>query len=427
MKKIKLPDNVKEIIKIFNRNNFECYVVGGFVRDSLMGIKTSGDIDFCTNATPEEVCNLFSKTILTGLKHGTVTIVHNDEMFEVTTYRTEGKYSDSRHPDTVEFVKTIEEDLNRRDFTINAIAYDGRKYKFPSLSSKKQCMQDIKMRVIRCVGNPNERFNEDPLRILRAIRFEARVDNEDVAFIESETHAAMNNIENVNKLEKISKERIRDEFFKIAQYYNNTQNFYKMFDYHHIFKKAIKSFPSVKRICYNYYNGINNDIPTDIQFIGMMVYLFKLSPDNKEAYMRFKMFFKELKFPNKIIQIAEFIYTHIRLHNGYKELNYLYKDIREKCLEDFEDDIVSCILSINECLNTTDFFMHQHFIKRKSNYAICYKDLDINGTEIQNLGFNGKLIGECYEFLLNAVIEGYVKNNNQALKQYIRKYFEIPE
>lgn len=201
--KINMPQAVKEIIATLQQNNFEAYAVGGCVRDSILG-REPNDWDITTSASPEEVKALFRRTIDTGIEHGTVTIMIDKVGYEVTTYRIDGKYEDGRHPTEVTFTRNLKEDLLRRDFTINAMAYndtDGLVDIFGGL-------EDIERKVIRCVGDPRARFTEDALRLLRAVRFAAQLGYT----IEEETREAMKEI--AGNLKKISAERIQVELVK---------------------------------------------------------------------------------------------------------------------------------------------------------------------------------------------------------------------
>lgn len=199
-----LPNDVNFILNRFYENDFEAFIVGGCVRDNLLG-KTPHDYDITTNALPNETESLFEKTIPTGIKHGTVTVLINKNPFEVTTYRIDGEYLDNRKPENVEFVTNIKEDLARRDFTINALAYSP-KFGYKDFFNGKG---DLKNKIIRCVGVPDKRFNEDALRILRAIRFSCQLKFN----IEEETFNSIKR--NFHLVKNISKERIRDEFSKI--------------------------------------------------------------------------------------------------------------------------------------------------------------------------------------------------------------------
>lgn len=201
--RINMPQAVKEIIATLQKNNYEAYAVGGCVRDSILG-REPNDWDITTSASPEEVKALFRRTIDTGIEHGTVTIMIDKVGYEVTTYRIDGKYEDGRHPTEVTFTRNLKEDLLRRDFTINAMAYndtDGLVDIFGGL-------EDIERKVIRCVGDPRARFTEDALRLLRAVRFAAQLGYT----IEEETREAMKEI--AGNLTKISAERIQVELVK---------------------------------------------------------------------------------------------------------------------------------------------------------------------------------------------------------------------
>ena len=168
--KIEVPKRVKEIIETLQEHGYEAYAVGGCVRDSLLH-SSPADWDITTSAKPMEVKELFRRTVDTGLAHGTVTVMLGKEGFEVTTYRIDGEYEDSRHPKEVVFTGDLREDLRRRDFTINAMAYNDREGLVDAFGG----IRDLEKGVIRCVGDPYERFTEDALRILRAVRFAAQL------------------------------------------------------------------------------------------------------------------------------------------------------------------------------------------------------------------------------------------------------------
>lgn len=194
------------ILKTFNKNGFEAYFVGGCVRDFLLD-KDFSDIDITTNALPEQVKNIFPKSIDTGIQHGTVTILVNGESYEVTTFRKEDEYVNHRAPDKVEFVSDLKEDLDRRDFTINAMAldYKGKLFDFHNGEA------DLKNKIIKTVNDPNERFFEDALRMLRAFRFSSRLGFN----IDSNTLVAIKR--NAKLIEYVSIERIVNEFRKLLE------------------------------------------------------------------------------------------------------------------------------------------------------------------------------------------------------------------
>lgn len=202
--KIQIPEGAKKIMEQLNAHGFEAYVVGGCVRDSLLG-RTPEDWDITTSAKPEAVKAVFKRTVDTGIQHGTVTVLLNKETYEVTTYRIDGEYEDARHPKTVEFTGNLLEDLKRRDFTINAMAYSDRDGLVDAFGGE----MDLEQGVLRCVGNARDRFTEDALRILRAVRFSAQLGFE----IEEETKKAISAI--APNLEKVSKERVAAELTKL--------------------------------------------------------------------------------------------------------------------------------------------------------------------------------------------------------------------
>jgi tRNA nucleotidyltransferase (CCA-adding enzyme) len=206
MNKIIIPSDVKIIMNQLSENNHKSYVVGGCCRDALLG-REPKDWDICTSAKPNEMLEIFKdfKIIETGIKHGTLTVVINNINYEVTTFRIDGDYSDNRHPDSVKFVDDIALDLSRRDFTINAMAYNEEE----GLIDPFNGLQDIENRLIKCVRNANDRFQEDALRMLRAIRFSAQLKFS----INEETESSIFN--NSNLISSVSSERINVEICKI--------------------------------------------------------------------------------------------------------------------------------------------------------------------------------------------------------------------
>lgn len=202
---IQLPEKVHTIIDTLTAAGYEAYAVGGCIRDSYMG-RVPNDWDITTSATPEETKKLFTRTIDTGIRHGTVTVMQDREGFEVTTYRIDGEYEDGRHPKEVTFTASLSEDLRRRDFTINAMAYNEQE----GLIDLFGGIRDIERGVIRCVGDAKERFTEDALRMLRAVRFSAQLGYR----IDEDTKAAISLL--AENLKKISAERIQVELVKLV-------------------------------------------------------------------------------------------------------------------------------------------------------------------------------------------------------------------
>lgn len=203
---IKIPSEIQKTLETLENSGYKAYIVGGCVRDSIMGV-TPHDWDITTNALPDEIKTVFSqyKTIDTGIKHGTVTVISENTPIEITTFRIDGKYTDNRHPDKVNFTENIEHDLARRDFTMNAIAYNHKEGYIDPFNGR----EDIKNSIIRCVGSPDKRFGEDALRILRAIRFAS------VLGFEIENETALSIVNNENLISSIAVERISSELIKL--------------------------------------------------------------------------------------------------------------------------------------------------------------------------------------------------------------------
>ena len=203
--KYPVPEIIRQFASIFRENGHRLYIVGGAVRDHLLG-RPNSDYDFCTDAKPEEVIPMFRRVIPTGIKHGTVTVLFKGESFEVTTFRTEGAYSDQRHPDSVTFVTDLSEDLSRRDFTVNAFAADCLD---GSIIDLFDGMKDLKSKTIRAIGIPRERFEEDALRLMRLARFCSKLGFEP----DPETKQAASQLS--ASITNVSQERIYDELSKI--------------------------------------------------------------------------------------------------------------------------------------------------------------------------------------------------------------------
>ena len=204
---MKIPSYVLKIAQVLHKKGFEAWIVGGSIRDILIG-KPAYDHDIATNATPDQVMSIFRRTVPTGVKHGTVTVLSGSESVEITTFRSDGIYSDARHPDGVTYAKTIGEDLSRRDFTMNGIAYNPIT---DELIDPYGGRQDIRNELIRTIGNPLDRFSEDGLRPFRTCRLASQLG----FTIEEKTFKAIGSC--LDKAAQVSIERIRDEFIKIIE------------------------------------------------------------------------------------------------------------------------------------------------------------------------------------------------------------------
>ncbi len=371
-----------KIIKTLSQNGYLAYLVGGCVRDIIMN-NTPYDYDITTNATPDEIIKLFPHTVPTGLKHGTVTVIEDAFTYEVTTFRIDGIYEDNRHPQNVTFSTNLKDDLKRRDFTINAIAYSEKEGFIDYFNGIK----DIENKIIRTVNNPYERFNEDALRILRGIRFSSRFDFK----IEDKTFQAMKEL--MHLIKNISAERIFDElqkmfqknpyksclcleeslFFKTVSFVINKENIIKLKD--------------LKRKSFEVVFSILTENVT-----GYEAFLNFLKPSNK-VKSTIKKIKESLKYPldtKKDLKLLlyetgceEFIYDIIEVRHilGFKDgdIASLYKEIKEN----------------NEC------------------YSV--KNLGLNGNDLIKLGIKGEKIKKTLDYLIKEVIKDNSLNEKENL------------
>jgi tRNA nucleotidyltransferase (CCA-adding enzyme) len=431
--KINIPEDVKLIINTLINNGYESYVVGGCVRDSILKKKPK-DWDITTKAKPEQVIKLFDKVILTGLKHGTVTVIINKNGYEVTTYRTDGEYEDNRHPKEVKFVECLKEDLARRDFTINAMAYN----EIHGLVDYFGGMEDLADKIIKTVGNPKERFNEDALRMLRAIRFSAQLDFE----IDKNVLATIKELK--ANIKNISKERIREEFNKIllcnpkkieilkdceilefiipemSNIYNfNQNNPYHIYDlYNHTIAatEAIEPVIHLRLAMLLHDLGKTETKTTDES--GVSHYY----SHSKESVKMAQYTLKELKYDNDTInKVITLIQYHDCTLKSKLSIKRMLSKIGEELLRDLFKVQRSDILAQNpvyaeERLKTLISAENKLDMILAQNECFSLKDLKINGEDLINIGFNkGKEIGEMLKYLLDIVIERSELNEKEIL------------
>lgn len=411
---MKLPDDVKYILDKFYDNGYESFIVGGCVRDSLLNI-TPKDYDITTNALPNTIIELFPKTIPTGINHGTITVIINNTPYEITTYRVDGDYIDNRRPKDVKFVTNIQEDLARRDFTINALAYS------PYLGFKDffNGEIDLKNRIIKCVGNPNKRFTEDALRILRAIRFSCQLDFN----IDSDT---MESIKiNYKLIPNISIERIRDEFSKILMSDLPSKGLSLLRDLG-ILNLFLPEFCDLKEI--NFYD-IYDDLHDNYKVLDMLpkklhirlAGLFYKMRNNNNIQDICKNILKNLKYNNKIIHDTSILLrevTNIPNHYTNKELKMF---INRTSIE-----LIFDLLSLQKCyLSFLDEYSTEYIDILKNNIEdiliskepLTLKDLALNGRDIIDnfCVVSGKNIGIILCLLLERVLENPDINNKDTL------------
>lgn len=419
---MKLPNNVQYILEKFNSNGFEAFIVGGCVRDSLLNKKPQ-DYDITTNAFPEKIEELFDKTIPTGIKHGTVTVLIDKNPYEVTTYRVDGEYLNNRKPKDVKFVSNIEEDLSRRDFTINAMAYS------PYLGFK-DCFngkEDLKNKLIRCVGDPDKRFSEDALRMLRAIRFSCQLNFK----IEKLTAESIR--KNFKLIKNISMERIQSEFTKIILS-NDPDRGLMLLRKLGFSDFLIEEFKSLKLInCYDVYDdihdtyGLINSLPKKlhVRLAGLFYKVF----NSENAVEKCRTILKKLKYDNNTINdtcnLVENI-NNISCNMTRKKLKLLINSVGTENIFDLLDLQKSYLSYMDEYdTECIDILKNRVSDILASKEPLFIKDLAITGNDlITELNFKpGKNIGVILTFLLENVMQTPELNNKEDLLNLSKQFY----
>lgn len=438
---IRLPEKVNRIIRILIENGHEAYAVGGCVRDSLLG-RVPEDWDINTSATPEEVKKLFRRTFDTGIEHGTVTVLLEKETFEVTTYRIDGKYEDNRHPKEVTFTRSLKEDLLRRDFTINAMAYNDKEGLIDIFNGR----HDLKQKTIRCVGNAQERFGEDALRILRGVRFAAQLGFD----IEDNTEKAMEQL--AHTLCHISAERIQTELVKmlISPRPELLQSAYKL----GITKQILPEFDCMmcteQETPHHQYNVGEHTLhsmmhvrPDKVLRLTMLFHdmgkpEYKTVDEWGVAHFKkhalaseviTKQVMRRFKFDNDTLRKVSCLvkYHDYRMPAEAKyvrrAMNKISRELFPYYLEVREADVLAQSLHERESklqVIKDTRKLYQEITDNKQ--CVTIKELDINGSDLIELGMSpGKEIGEALNQLLEIVIEHPKKNKKEHLIKEIFK------
>lgn len=382
-----LPSYVLYCLNTLESNGFEAWCVGGAVRDHIMG-KQPFDYDITTNTRPEKIIEIFPKTVPTGLQHGTVTVVTEGGNVEITTYRADGEYSDHRSPDSVVFQETVDKDLSRRDFTMNAICYNPKK----GFYDPEKGIEDIKNGIIRAIGNPERRFTEDALRIMRAYRFSAQLG----FTIEENTAKAA--IALCGLLKSISVERIFSELKRAfsAKFVQNIEPLLKSSAFTHFdfkferFPQNFNAFPedfALRFACICHISGTDPETvllklkSDNITIINAKSFYWLLRQPLPTSKADIKMMLKKVALPSYLQQIFD-VYTLSGIDT-----------------QKMSDDL-------------------QEIIELKEPYLLNM--LDIRGIDLIELGFRGKEIGEKLEYLLDEVIKDPTLNKKDKLIEKLK-------
>jgi tRNA nucleotidyltransferase (CCA-adding enzyme) len=438
---IDIPDQVLTVLQILEAAGFEAFTVGGCVRDEILG-RMPKDWDIATSAKPEQIKALFPSTVDTGIKHGTVTVLIGANSFEVTTYRVDGEYTDYRRPERIDYASSIYEDLSRRDFTVNAVAYHPQKGFIDPFNGLK----DMENRIIRAVGDPDLRFGEDALRMLRAIRFSSQLNFtiDDPAF-----HAIS---QSSYLIGKISCERIREEITKILTSQNpqrfellkssdllhyilpefepcfvtNQNHPYHLYDVaHHILQSVslIESSPVFRWTMLLHDIGKPAVKTTDVKGVDHFHNHHQKSAQLGEAILTRLKF--DSRTSDKILKLVE-------LHD--RNIDPTPKAVR-RALRNFGEEIFCSLLTVNEAdwRAQNPIYLEERLAKlsklediyrgiKEQNNCTSLKCLAVNGEDLKNLGFQqGREIGKALNRLLDSVIDNPGLNSRQSLIELAKK------
>lgn len=393
--RIQLPYEVEWVIGKIRDAGYEAFAVGGCVRDTLLG-RTPEDWDVTTSARPEAVKAIFERTVDTGLQHGTVTVLKNRKGYEVTTYRIDGEYHDGRHPDSVEFTPNLLEDLKRRDFTINAMAYSHE----TGIVDEFGGMEDLKAGIVRCVGRPEDRFTEDALRLLRALRFSAQLGFE----IEESTYAAIKTI--APNLAKVSKERVQAELTKLL----------------------LSAHP--ERILLLKETGLSAQIVPGFDAVFAPALFSKLSQLPAEKSLRWAGFLlcqstkqaeavlKGLKMDNETIGNVS------RMIEGAKETLPLEKPAVRRAMSRYTPYQLEGALKLKEIMGSPDAGEIRRLREEiiRDGDCVSLKDLAVKGRDLLEAGVErGPMVGEILNHLFDLVLLHPEKNDRELLLKEVRR------
>lgn len=416
---LEIDSGANFIIEELEKNGFEGFVVGGCVRDTIMGRKPN-DWDIATNARPEEVMEIFDKTIPTGVQHGTVTVLVDKIPYELTTYRIDGEYVDMRHPENVEFSKNIVDDLSRRDFTINAMAYNNSR----GLVDEFGGIEDIEKKVIKCVGNPDKRFNEDALRMIRAIRFSAKLGFE----IEENTYQSI--LKNASNIKCISIERINKELEETIKYDSERLGLLNSIGIsewlfgveleEENLSMAEKADDFLEE--YNLYNKEDEELKNALK---------RMFVTRNIGNEKLKETLRKLRYSRRDIDITSKLYGVSKINN--------YSYIADKDVSDDEKKVlIKYILKDTGDISLAKYGIYSWLIEKNANPSVCFSlfndiidsgecfsmsQLNVNGKDIiDNNIAKGAAVGKLLNAMLEYVIIHPEENEKEKLLAFAKNY-----
>lgn len=407
--RIDTPKNVNFIIKLLEQEGHEAFAVGGCVRDALMG-REPYDWDITTSAAPTDIKGIFHRTIDTGLQHGTVTVMLDHIGYEVTTYRIDGSYSDGRHPDKVQFTKNLVEDLKRRDFTINAMAYNPK----TGIVDEFDGIGDLDRKLIKCVGNPKERFTEDALRMLRAVRFAAKLGFD----IEEKTADAIKDM--AGNISKVSKERIQTELDKLI----TSDNPQVLMEVHNLLLDKFILEDSVLL-----------DEGAEAKYEHIIEVMKNTKPDHFIRWAAFMMYegsntrhvLKKLKFDNKTMNICGKLVENKGYFDKYQYAEadwYTKKYLIRKLLvtigadvfEEFYIPFMEAIVGKASLVEIKEFFSEI----MSNEDCISKNQMALKGNDLKELGVEpGKVMGDVIDRLFEEILKNPSLNTKEELVKLI--------
>lgn len=440
---MKLDKDVVEILNKFQKNNFKAYIVGGAVRDYLLGYDIN-DYDIATDAKPEEVTSIFDKVIPTGIKYGTVTLVYNNKNYEITTFRKDLGYINNRKPDKVVYSEDIDEDIKRRDFTINSLYCDSK----GRIRDKYSGVKDIKSKIIRTIGNPDERFKEDALRMIRAVRFMATLGFK----IEEKTKNSI--VKNHQLIENVSAERIKTEFDRILLSNNAGEGIRTLTDTNlmkYIIPELYKTVDFDQHSKYHDKNVFDHTIEVvdniepkiDLRLAALLHDISKPETFTLDEDLEGHFKGHHIKSADKSVEILKRLrYDNKTIENVRVLIRYHYlKDIsiKEKGVKRFINNVGKERLDDIFKLNIADIkgkadmrsIDKVYNLQKKckdileKQEPLSKKDLNINGNDIIKTGVEeGQKVGEVLQYLLEKVLENPDLNNKKDLLEITKNYLD---